>query len=100
MNQVRLLNRRTPNFLDCARPLFRFFDPQAHTLLLIRDSYNARITRTSGKEGLADGSGCLFLRIQSEKYTSSGPNWSDLPKSRSLTLPLIVTFSLRPSAYS
>src|SRR5712671_3381436 len=36
MNQVRLLNRWTPNFLDCARPLFRLFDPQAHSLLFIQ----------------------------------------------------------------
>src|SRR5882762_5895478 len=36
MNQVRLLDRRPPNLLHCARPLFRLFDPQAHSLLFIQ----------------------------------------------------------------
>src|SRR6267154_603197 len=36
MNQIRLLNRWTPDFLDCARPLFRLFDPQPHSLLFIQ----------------------------------------------------------------
>jgi hypothetical protein len=44
--------------------------------------------------------GCVSFRMQSEKYKSSGANWSRLPTCFVRFLPSIVTLYSKPSAYS
>lgn len=64
------------------------------------DLYSACTMRTSCRPSSPDGSGVRWLRTQSEKYTSSGPNWSLLPTDFCVFFPSRVNVYSSPSAYS
>jgi NAD(P)-dependent dehydrogenase (short-subunit alcohol dehydrogenase family) len=64
------------------------------------DSYSASTRRMSCNPSSPDGSGWVSFRMQSEKYRSSGANWSRFTACFVRFLPSIVTVYSKPSAYS
>ena len=64
------------------------------------DSYKASTMRTSCSPSSPDGSGWVSFKMQSEKYSSSGANWSRFPTLFARVFPSIVRVYSSPSAYS
>src|SRR5688500_839055 len=66
----------------------------------LADLYNAWTMRTSCRPSSPDGSGFRLLRMQSEKYSSWGANWSRFATDFFVFFPSRVSVYSRPCEYS